>query len=87
MISIRNHWIGVQQDAIILSNYSKSVTQVMRLNLNAVKNELADNKNLIFMGDIYDNEGNLRCGKNQVISDYALLKSIDWLVRGVEVVK
>ena len=87
LISIRDHWIGVQQEAIILSNYSTSVNQIIRLNLNAVKNELADNKNLIFWNEIYDNEGNLRCGKNQVISDYALLKNIDWLVRGVEVVK
>lgn len=87
LVSVRNHWIGVQQDAVNLSDYSNLVDQVTISNLNAIKNELADNKNLIFANEIYDNEGNLRCTKNQVISDYELLKNINWFVQGVEVVQ
>ena len=87
LLLTRNHWIGVQQGAVILSNFSDSVTQEMRESLNDINSELADNRNLIFWNDIYDNEGNLRCKENQVISDYELLRNINWLVRGVEVVQ
>ena len=87
LVLIRNHWIGVQQGAIILSNFSNSVSQSMQDTINDVSNELADNKNFIFNDDIYDNEGVLRCKKNQVVGDYELLRNIHWLVRGVEVVQ
>lgn len=85
--AMRNYWIGTQQGAINLSQYSNSVSDVMRLNLNAIRNELVDSKNLIFAGEIYDNEGNLRCEENQAISDYELLRNVHWFVRGVEVVE
>ena len=87
LVSIRNNWIGVQQGAISLSKLSNSVTPKIQDKVNEVYEELAGNKNLIFVDEIYDNEGNLRCGKNQVISDMELLRNIGWLVKGVEVVK
>jgi hypothetical protein len=59
----------------------------MQDTINNVSNELAESQNFIFNDDIYDNENILRCRKNQVVSDYELLKNIHWLVRGVEVVQ
>ncbi len=87
LVLIRNHWIGVQQDAIILSNFSDSINQKMKITLDDVRNELAENQNFIFNDEIYDNQGILRCKKNQVVGDYELLRNIHWLVRGVEVVQ
>lgn len=85
--SIRNNWLGVQQGVITLSDYSDSVTLQMRSVIGSIYNELAYDNNLIFYDDIYDNQGKLRCAKNQVISDMELLRNIDWLVKGVEVVE
>ena len=70
-----------------MSDYLDLVTQQMRLEINSAQKDLIANKNLIFSGEIYDNQGKLRCGKNQVIDDKELLRSINWLVRGVEVVE
>ena len=82
--SINNNWLGMQQGVIILSNYSNLVTPEMRSRLNSLHKELAYDK-LIFSDEIYDNQGKLRCEKDNVISDDMLLEDINWLVRGVEV--
>ena len=87
MFSIRDNWVGIEQGVITLSDYSDLVTQQMRLKINSAQKDLVSNQNLIFSGEIYDNQGKLRCGKNQVIDDKELLRSIDWLVKGVEVVE
>lgn len=87
LFSLRDNWVGVEQGVITLSDYSELVTPQMRLAINSAQKDLVANKNLIFSGEIYDNQGNLRCGKNQVIDDKELLRSIDWLVKGVEVVE
>lgn len=87
LFSIRDNWAGVQQGVITLADYSEAVTPKMRSMINLVYNELLYNNNLIFYDEIYDNQGKLRCGKNQVIDEKILLSDIDWLVKGVEVVE
>ena len=87
LFSIRDSWVGVQQGVITLADYSNLVTPQMRSVINSAQNELLYNNNLIFCDEIYDNQGKLRCGKNQVIDDKILLSDIDWLVKGVEVVE
>lgn len=87
LFSIRDNWVGVERGIITLSDYSTLVTPQMRLAINSAQKDLVANKNLIFSGEIYDNQGKLRCGKNQVIDDKELLRSIDWLVKGVQVVE
>ena len=87
LFSISNRWVGAQQGAINLVNYSSAVTPEMQNILSSMRDELAYDNNLIFYNEIYDNQGNLRCGKNQVLSDKELLEHMDWLVRGVEVVE
>ena len=46
--------------------------------------ELLDGKE-VFSGVIYDTEGNLQCGENELISDERLLEQFDWLVEGVKI--
>lgn len=87
LFSIRDNWVGVQQGVITLSDYSELVTPKMLSVINSAQNELLYNNNLIFCDEIYDNQGKLRCGKNQVIADKELLRSMDWLIKGVEVVE
>ena len=87
LISLRSYWIGAQQNAIILSPFSDAVDNRMRLTLDSIYTELTSDGNLIFCNEIYDNEGNLRCENFESISDTELLKNINWLVEGVEVVE
>ena len=49
-------------------------------------NEKTNNtyKDIKLVGVIYDNEGNLRCSENEIISDEMLLENFDWYVEGVE---
>ena len=87
LLALRNAWLGVREGIISLENYSNLVTPQMQEVINSVKDELATSNNLIFYDEIYDNQGILRCGKNQVITEYELLRNINWLVKGVEVLE
>ena len=79
----RGGWIGIQRGAVELAGYSPVVTQEMIVQLNSIRMGLM-NDELIFSGEIYDNRGNKRCEKGEAISEETLLKTMDWLVRGVE---
>ena len=78
-----NYWLGIEKDAVALSEYSSEVTKEMQVEVEKAKNEILSGKN-IFSGVIYDSEGNLRCDENEVISDEMLLEQFDWYVEGVE---
>jgi len=39
----------------------------------------------VFSGEIYDSDGKLRCGKDESISDEALMTQMNWFVKGVKV--
>ncbi len=70
----------------MLSDFSPTVTADMKTKLYALENELRYNEK-IFSEEIYDNQDGLRCGKGEAICDDELLKNIDWLIRGVEVLE
>ena len=84
--SAKYKWIGIQDNVIELSDYSALVTYDMRMKLNSLEKELKYNDS-VFSDEIYDNQGNLRCAKWESISDDELLKNINWLVKGVEVLE
>ncbi|MBR4153703.1 MAG: BMP family ABC transporter substrate-binding protein [Selenomonadaceae bacterium] len=84
--STKNHWLGIERGAVMLSDYSPLVTQEMRDKLEMLKQELINDR-LIFSGKIYDNAGNVRCEDGEAISDDTLLEDINWLVKGVEVLE
>lgn len=84
--TIGNYWSGTRQNTVILSDFSDSVYNDMRIILDSIYTELVSDGNLIFCNEIYDNAGNLRCEKYEIISDNELLKDMDWLIEGVEVV-
>lgn len=78
-----NYWIGIENGAVGLSSYSEEVTPEMQTAVDeAIKRMLSGDD--VFSGVIYDTEGNLRCGENEIISDEILLEQFDWFVEGVE---
>ena len=81
--SQNNYWIGIEKGAVSLSEYSSEVTKEMRDEVEKAKKEILGGKD-VFSGVIYDNQGNLRCGENEVISDEQLLERFDWYAEGVE---
>ncbi len=84
--SLKNHWVGVQEGTIVLSDYSAAVTPEMQEKIESLKQELVNGK-FIFQGPLYDNKGNLQCAEGDVISDRTLLERINWLVKGVEILE
>ena len=84
--SVKNNWLEIERGAVTLSDYSPSVTKEMITQIDSLKQELIYN-NLIFAGEIYDNQGKIRCEKDEAISDDTLLENINWLVKGVEVLE
>lgn len=83
--TLRNNWVGMERDAVGLSEYSPTVTQREQAVLHQIRQELASGKETIFSGTIYDKDGNERCKEGETISDDALLESMDWLVKGVDI--
>ncbi len=79
----KNIWLGLQEGAISLSDYSDRVTEDSR---NLVK--YAETRILggheVFSGEIYDRDGVKRCGEGETISDDSLLSDFGWYVDGVE---
>ncbi|MBQ1335502.1 MAG: BMP family ABC transporter substrate-binding protein, partial [Selenomonadaceae bacterium] len=84
--AVNNHWLGIGQRTIYLSKYGDAVNEDMQKQTDRLKQELLEGYP-IFTGEIYDNQGNLRCAEDETIKDDALLKHINWLVKGVEILE
>ena len=84
--AMKNHWIGIDRNAVFLDELSPEITDGMRGHLYYLRRALNGHQ-LIFIGPLVDNEGNLRCNEGETISDDALLDSIDWLISGVSVLE
>ena len=80
--AVKNHWIGIDRDAVTLTSLSIEVTEKERIQLDALRQSLV-NQRLIFIGPLYDNHGILRCKDRETVSDDTLLEAVDWLVEGV----
>ncbi|MBR2408404.1 MAG: BMP family ABC transporter substrate-binding protein [Lachnospiraceae bacterium] len=78
-----NYWIGLEVEAVGLSDYSEEVTDEIRQDVEAAKKKIMQGSD-VFSGVIYDTEGNLRCGEKEMIADEVLLEQFDWFVEGVK---
>ena len=78
-----NYWIGIEKEAVYLSDYSSEVTREIRHEVERAREEILSGKD-VFSGVIYDTEGNLQCGENEMISDEQLLEEHNWFVEGVK---
>ena len=77
------YWVGIDEDAVKLADFSAAVSEDMKAQVNKATNEILAGHD-VFSGVIYDNEGKLRCKENQAISDEVLLEQFDWYAEGVE---
>lgn len=82
--SVKNYWIGLEKDAVELTEYSTDVSSEIITKIEEVKTEIISGKD-VFSGIIYDNMGELRCGEGEIISDVVLLEQFDWFVEGVKI--
>ena len=84
--AVKNHWIGIDREAVLLDELSPEVTEDMRGHLYYLQRALLGHQ-LIFLGPLVDNTGALRCETGETICDDALLESIDWLISGVSILE
>ena len=67
-----------------LSPYSAEVPEEVRKNVEQAREEILSGREIFFF-NILDNQGNVRCGEKEMISDERLLEQFDWFVEGVEI--
>lgn len=82
--SVENFWIGMDTGAVGVTEYSSKIPENVKAEVEAAKEEILGGKE-IFSGVIYDRNGKLQCGENELISDERLLEQFDWLVEGVRI--
>ena len=80
--NFEHYWIGLEKDAVFLSEFSPEVTDEIREEVEAAAREITNSKD-VFSGEIYDTRGVLRCSANENLSDKLLLQDFDWFVDGV----
>ena len=80
----RNYWIGLEAEAVGLSEYSSLISEAIKTEVELAKQEMISGK-AIFSGLIYDTKGKLRCSEGEMISDEVLLEQFDWFVKGVKI--
>lgn len=80
---VRNYWLGMEANAVELSEYSSEVSEEAKKEIENVRAKF-DGRFQIFSGLLYDMEGNKRCDENETIGDEVLLEQFDWYVKGVE---
>lgn len=79
-----SYWLGLADGAVSLYPYSELVTGQVKDLVNSEEERIKSWRD-VFSGEIYDNEGMLRCRDDERIGDDELFNSIDWYVEGVEV--
>ena len=77
------YWVGIDENAVKLDDFSPDVSEKTREKVTESINKLMSGQD-VFSGVIYDTDRNLRCKRNQTISDELLLEHFDWYVEGVE---
>ena len=80
---VKIYWVGMDENAVKLADYSDEVTEEIQSEVAKATNEILVGHD-VFSGVIYDNGGTLRCKENQAIRDEILLEQMDWYVEGVE---
>jgi basic membrane protein A len=84
------YWLGVVNengayiDAVKLHPLSPAVSEKAAAVMRWEKVRMTTDWD-IFSGQIYDNEGGLRCGRGEQISDEELFLRMNWFVEGVEI--
>jgi len=81
---VLSDWMGLDSGAVHLTPYSALVSQQTRDEVSRATDEILAGQH-VFSNEIYDNNGVLRCGEGEAMSDEYLMYKMDWLVEGVRV--
>jgi len=81
---VLSDWMGLDSGAVHLTAYSPLVSEATRYEVNQATEDILAGQH-VFSNEIYDNNGTLRCGEGEAMSDEYLLQKMDWLVEGVRV--
>ncbi|MBQ2616650.1 MAG: BMP family ABC transporter substrate-binding protein [Synergistaceae bacterium] len=79
-----SYWLGFDEGAVDLYPLSPRVSEKTAYLASVEKQRILENRS-VFSGVIYDNKGNLRCDKDERISDHELFTGMDWFIEGVEI--
>ena len=79
-----SYWLGFEEGAVALHPLSPLVSEETASLASAEKQRIVNDRS-VFSGVIYDNQGTLRCDKDERISDHELFTGMDWFVEGVEI--
>lgn len=83
---VDKQWVGMEAGFVELCPFSAAVTDTEKNRLEELKHAML-NGHFVFAGEIYDQQGNLRCRADESIRDDRLLQHMDWLVKGVDVLE
>ena len=79
----RNYWLGLESGIMNLSDMTEFVEDTIRAVVEEEKDRLIHGKFDVFYGPIEDNQGVLRIGAGESMTDDAMLNRFDWFVKGV----
>ncbi|MBP5199865.1 MAG: BMP family ABC transporter substrate-binding protein [Schwartzia sp.] len=80
----RSYWLGLSDKAVKLHPLSPAVEAKAVAAMEWETLRMTTDWD-VFSGQIYDNEGRLRCDRGERISDEELFFAMDWYVEGVEI--
>jgi len=80
----KNYWSGLSEGGVRLYPLSALVPEKAMILIEQEKKRIMTNRD-VFSGILYDNEGNIRCGEDERISDDELFHGMEWFAEGVEI--
>jgi len=82
--SMVGDWLDLESGVVGLTECSSLVPQYALREIEDARQEILSGAD-VFTNEIYDNQGVLRCGPGEAMSDETLIFHLDWLVEGVRV--
>lgn len=82
----QNYWLGIEDGVVGLSKFSVDVEPNIWKKVEEVREKMLAGWD-VFSGEIIDNNGVVRCKKDEVLSDDLILEKMDWIVKNVETIE
>ena len=79
----RAYWLGLESGIMELSDLTRNVEDTIRQVVEVERLRLTQGKFDVFFGPIEDNQGNVRVGEGESMTDDAMLNQFNWYVKGV----
>lgn len=77
------YWLGLESGIMELADLTRNVDDTTRQVVEDEKLRLTQGKFDVFYGPIVDNQGNVRVGEGESMTDDVMLNRFDWFVKGV----